>query len=883
MAEYYVDSAAGDDGAAGTSELAPWKSFDPKVNGETFSPDDIIHPIRGGEWRETYIPPSSGTSGHPIETEPYGTGADPIFNGADLKATGDWTSEATSGLAAWSVTDTGSKIDLHADGAHSGTQGVRIHSTDKVAAYITRTFTASQAVHMTLWVKMDKDTGTWSVGFKKLASVNNGATAVGLCFMRIDNGNLQLYSQLNLSTGSDVCDYFTCWADALWHKIDLQYKVGTSSDAYHKVYVDDVEKRNSTGLNSNKGNPDRVLLGDIAVDSAGSDAYKYIDDVTVTDGSNTLLAENFEGATLYQYAGGYTANPTNVWSGGTKLTLAADKAALDATKYWWDDPNDRIYIYSATAPDDVEIAARTYGIDASEREYLTLSGLTVQKTSQCVRLYSWNTDRVGIIIDACTLEPCYDSLSAGVYATVGTGSYTGVTVRNCAITPYSTGAHLFTDNQYGVYFVSGVSDSAITGNTITAAGKHCICCWHGSGLTVSDNILSGPGEHCIDCKDNHGVTISGNTCSDSGEYSIVVHAVDSAGTSYDNIVTGNTVTLAGQLAGVDHGHGVGLTSGIALIGVRSSEVLLNHVATSYGAGLFVHDNESAANNNIVRHNLIRGNGTGGTNGGITLEDVVGAKIYHNTIYDQGSTGYGIYCVGGANTTGITINNNAIHTAAGNLIRVLAAAQTAIAIDYNDYYADGAAAFYWTATAYDFAEWKTNSGQDAHSPTPADPLLVNAGGTTEADYYLTKLSPCRNKGVVIAGINDGYSGSAPDIGAFEYTAVPGAATALGATAAGSSQIDLVWSAPLDTGDSAITGWLIERESPSGDGFATLVADTGDADVTYSDTGLAAGTEYNYRVSAINAVGTGPASNEDDATTDAAPASDGKRNLLLLGVG
>ena len=96
-------------------------------------------------------------------------------------------------------------------------------------------------------------------------------------------------------------------------------------------------------------------------------------------------------------------------------------------------------------------------------------------------------------------------------------------------------------------------------------------------------------------------------------------------------------------------------------------------------------------------------------------------------------------------------------------------------------------------------------------------------------------------------------------------VPGAPTALMAGGSSETQIDLSWTAPADNGGAAISGYRIEVSADAGTTWTDLDADTGTTSVTYSHTGLTGGTTRHYRVSAINAIGTGAASDVGNATT------------------
>lgn len=89
----------------------------------------------------------------------------------------------------------------------------------------------------------------------------------------------------------------------------------------------------------------------------------------------------------------------------------------------------------------------------------------------------------------------------------------------------------------------------------------------------------------------------------------------------------------------------------------------------------------------------------------------------------------------------------------------------------------------------------------------------------------------------------------------------------AAVAGDGSVALTWGLRFD-GNRSITGHLIERND--GGGWATLDA-AATAARTYTDATAVNGTTYDYRVSAINPIGTGTASAEVSATPEGATVS------------
>jgi len=105
-----------------------------------------------------------------------------------------------------------------------------------------------------------------------------------------------------------------------------------------------------------------------------------------------------------------------------------------------------------------------------------------------------------------------------------------------------------------------------------------------------------------------------------------------------------------------------------------------------------------------------------------------------------------------------------------------------------------------------------------------------------------------------------------------TTVPQPPTGLAATVVSSSQINLSWTAPVNNGGSAITGYEVERSrgNLSFGGFSNSTSTTffsAPNATAFTDDGLSASTTYNYTVFAKNSAGPSSPSNTAYATTSA----------------
>lgn len=116
--------------------------------------------------------------------------------------------------------------------------------------------------------------------------------------------------------------------------------------------------------------------------------------------------------------------------------------------------------------------------------------------------------------------------------------------------------------------------------------------------------------------------------------------------------------------------------------------------------------------------------------------------------------------------------------------------------------------------------------------------------------------------IVASNSAGDSLPAGPIGA--VTPVPpGAPTNLHATNVTATSLTLAWTAPAN-----VTGYQITRQGPTGG--AQVVATLGSGATSFADSGLAAGTAYQYVVTASNAGGIGGGSTLVTATAPLAPS-------------
>ncbi len=414
MGIYYVDYQNGNDQNNGRSQGKAWKTIS-KVNSSTFLPGDQVLFRRGQTWRETLVPPSSGTSGHPIVFGAYGRGALPILTGSDPVPS--WTAAATGFRTGRSYTLTQDQTGAYAISIRSAL------SANTVSANGTK-------VRFTL--------AAHSANSSTYDSVTFGPMTTGAVFdstptrVTFNGGS----SSVTIAAGG------TAVSDEINFSFDKTKRYG-----FH-VY--------QATKNTKQGNS----MGDIQY-------YTFSDQSTTlnmpVDGSVNNFVSGLTKIEVYMAA-------KNVWQaavatepkivmvdGTTRGTQKGSVAQLTNDNDWFWEAN-VLYFYKATDPGTtVETGVRNSGIYiVNPRSYITFQDLNLTKFNSYPFIFAVSGTSSHITVQRCTVSYGRNS---GIWFVQNhaTEKTTDVLVDGCTV---------FENGNSGICFDLGINTITISNNVV---------------------------------------------------------------------------------------------------------------------------------------------------------------------------------------------------------------------------------------------------------------------------------------------------------------------------------------------------------------------------------------------------------------------------------
>jgi chitodextrinase len=484
----------------------------------------------------------------------------------------------------------------------------------------------------------------------------------------------------------------------------------------------------------------------------------------------------------------------------------------------------------------------------------------------------------------CTIGKAAQLAQPGTTVAVIGGTYAGTAINpansGLAGSPitFSASAGVTITGGSGAFAISGRSYIVISGFTISSTSNAGISVSSANNITISNNNVTGSGQRAKGYN-AAGISLSGASSS------LVTHNVSDNNSDHGFILSGGSAnnTVSFNEASFNAESWQRNANGINVIDSGSTgNTLLGNV---------VHDNEdsglqffSGANNGLAAMNASYNNG----DHGIDDYNVTGGRLIGNTVYHN--------CTDGINVEGTSGNylvtnnmsvDNAVYPAYNGIscsrrtgdIGIYDSAPATTTVDYNlvDLTTSGAL-YVWANTTYASpAALYAATGQEGHG-IQADPRWIS---WTLPNFRLQEGSPA------IDSANSGASGessadadgnprvddpSTPntgvgprtydDRGAYEFQTIdtqqPSVPTALAATAAGPSQVNLTWNASTD--NVGVAGYTVYR---NGAQLATVTA-TG-----YTDGSVSPSTSYSYAVDAFDLANNHSAKSSPVSVTTPAP--------------
>lgn len=340
----------------------------------------------------------------------------------------------------------------------------------------------------------------------------------------------------------------------------------------------------------------------------------------------------------------------------------------------------------------------------------------------------------------------------------------------------SSNAYANSQFMYGIYS-AGTGTTSISGNTIANMSNLTV------ETTMSSQIIGihvAAGANTIQNNIVRDIKNGGAASGGSGTSAPNIGICNLSATANQDI-SGNTITrLTNTSTAMIYMYGLyynGPTSGTNTIYRNFINRLLIPVAPpeSYIQGMTITRGTGTVYNNIVA--IGDSIAKGCTLYGMMVNNTSAMTIYHNTIYIGGTVAAAVSPTYAFRDETVTpsgarnVRNNIFanyRSGGGTHYAIFLASNSALTINYNDYYAggtNGVLGYLTTARATLFA-WQTATGQDGNSINTS-PLFVLAGSTSPTDYTPT----ASLSGLIGLGITIDYSGTTrqtpPTIGALEF--------------------------------------------------------------------------------------------------------------------
>jgi len=501
-----------------------------------------------------------------------------------------------------------------------------------------------------------------------------------------------------------------------------------------------------------------------------------------------------------------------------------------------------------------------------------------------------------------------------VYGNAGNGVY----VTSSQIVKVSSN-QVYDNAGYGIYFYYCYPSAIIDSNSVTINAGHGIYLWRCMDVEITKNTVSGNDAHGIYINDTSNITIASNTVDSSTDTGIRLYQSDHARVFNNTLslngvggisisysphtdIDSNKVTNGG-IAVAFNSDNSNVTSnvisvgnyGIVLASSMNTYIAFNSISqfTNYGIwlassfGAQGNDNSRIASNNITGNwdginvwasrkvNITSNNVSANSHCGIYISppviDPASTEISIASNIVSGNTDIGIYI--GSSSTLIEAKSNIV---SGNLDGIYVGGSTAgISITSNNVSNSVQVGIRLDTTtgASIYHNNITNNGVQATDNRGPENSWDNgypSGGNYWSDYAGVDMYNGPNQDIPGSdGIGDtpyvidtDSSDRYPFMNPIGKPLNPLSLQAV----AGNMRVDLTWLAPAYDGGHPITNYRVYRGTvPGGETFLIEVGSV----LTHVDTGLTNGQLYCYEVSARNAVGEGPRSNEACATPARVP--------------